>query len=136
MVWSCTNTMATIIVLFFVYSSSNNSSNALIKTLSSISVDLQCGQMSRLCSHLSLQLLHQSIFLQYDATVIGDTDVCWHIKHLKQLLALFRSSSYLFILSLISFTFCDNLTEKGTVNPTPPKIPKKYWKNRNLLKKP
>ena len=69
--------MATVIVLFIVYSNLRNSSNALINTaLSSISVDLQCGQMSRSCSHLFTQDWHPSIFLQHDAIVIGDTDVC------------------------------------------------------------
>ena len=69
--------METVIVLFIAYSNLRNSSNALINTaLSSIFVDLQCGQMSRSCCHLSTQDLHPSIFLQHDAIVIGDTDVC------------------------------------------------------------
>ena len=97
-VWNCTNTMKTVIVLFFVYNNSSNSSNALRNTtLFSISINLQCGQMSRSCSHLSTQVLHPSIFLQHDAIVVGDTDIYWNIKHLKQVLALFRSSSYLFM---------------------------------------
>ena len=111
--------MTTAIILFlffFVYSNSINSSNALVNTtLSSISEDLQCGQMSRSCSHLSTQVLHPSIFLQHNAIVTGDVDVCWHIKHLKHVWTLFRSSLYPFIVSLISFTFSDISTEKKGV---------------------